>query len=73
MNTIFSFLFRAIIVVYQKVLSPFLPPSCRYTPTCSHYGMEAITKYGPWKGGVLTIKRIMSCHPWGSHGNDSVP
>ncbi|MDP7567823.1 MAG: membrane protein insertion efficiency factor YidD [Flavobacteriales bacterium] len=73
MNTIFSFLFRAIIVVYQKVLSPFLPPRCRYTPTCSHYGMEAITKYGPWKGGVLTIKRIMSCHPWGSHGHDPVP
>ena len=73
MNTIFSFLFRAIIVVYQKVLSPFLPPRCRYIPTCSNYGMEAITKYGPWKGGVLTIKRIISCHPWGSHGNDPVP
>ena len=73
MNTIFSFLFRAIIVIYQKVLSPFLPPRCRYTPTCSHYGMEAITKYGPWKGGVLTIKRIMSCHPWGGHGHDPVP
>jgi len=73
MNTIFSFLFRAIIVVYQKVLSPFLPPMCRYTPTCSHYGMEAINKYGPWKGGVLTIKRIMSCHPWGGHGHDPVP
>ena len=73
MNIIFSFLFRAIIVVYQKVLSPFLPPMCRYTPTCSHYGMEAINKYGPWKGGVLTIKRIMSCHPWGGHGHDPVP
>jgi hypothetical protein len=73
MNTIFSFLFRAIIGVYQKVLSPLLPPRCRYTPTCSHYGMQAITKYGPWKGGVLTIKRIMSCHPWGGHGHDPVP
>ena len=73
MNTIFSFLFRAIIVVYQKVLSPLLSPRCRYTPTCSHYGMEAITKYGPWSGGVLTIKRIMRCHPWGGHGHDPVP
>ena len=70
MNTIFSFLFRAIIVVYQKVLSPLLPPRCRYTPTCSNYGIEAIKKYGPWKGGVLTIKRIMSCHPWGGHGHN---
>jgi hypothetical protein len=73
MNIIFSFLFRAIIVVYQKVLSPLFPPRCRYTPTCSHYGVEAINKYGPWKGGVLTIKRIMSCHPWGGNGHDPVP
>jgi putative membrane protein insertion efficiency factor len=73
MNTIFSFLFRAIIVVYQKVLSPLLPPRCRYTPTCSNYGIEAITKYGPWEGGFLTIKRIMSCHPWGGHGHNPLP
>ena len=73
MNVIFSFLFRTIIIVYQKVLSPLLPPICRYTPTCSQYGIEAITKYGACKGGKLTIKRIFSCHPWGGHGHDPVP
>ena len=73
MNIIFSFLFRAIIVVYQKAISPLLSPSCRYTPTCSVYGLEAIEKYGPWKGGGLTLKRILTCHPWGGHGHDSLP
>ncbi len=73
MSNVFSFLFKAIIFIYQKVISPLLPPRCRYTPTCSQYGMEAITKYGPWKGGKLTIKRILSCHPWGGHGHDPVP
>ncbi len=73
MSVIFSFLFRTIIVIYQKVISPLLPPRCRYTPTCSAYGLEAITKYGPWKGGILTLKRIITCHPWGGHGHDPVP
>ena len=73
MNIIFSFLFRAIIVVYQKAISPLLSPSCRYKPTCSVYGLEAIEKYGPWKGGGLTLKRILTCHPWGGHGHDPVP
>ena len=70
MKVIFSFIFRVIIIVYQKAFSPLLPARCRYTPTCSQYGLEAITKYGPWKGGKLTIKRICSCHPWGGHGYD---
>ena len=73
MNVIFSFLLRTIIIVYQKVLSPLLPPRCRYTPTCSRYGIEAITKYGAWKGGKLTIIRIFNCHPWGGNGHDPVP
>jgi len=55
------------------VISPYLPPSCRYTPTCSAYGIEALKKYGPFKGSWLTIKRIASCHPWGGHGYDPVP
>jgi len=50
-----------------------LPPRCRYTPSCSQYGLEAITRYGPWKGGKLIAKRIFSCHPWGGHGHDPVP
>ncbi len=70
MKLIFLFLFKMIITIYQKIISPFLLPTCRYTPTCSQYGMEAIKKYGPWKGSRLTIKRILSCHPWGSNGYD---
>jgi putative membrane protein insertion efficiency factor len=69
----FSLLFLAIIKAYKVLISPILPPSCRYTPTCSDYGAQAIQKYGPFKGGWLTIKRIMRCHPWGGHGYDPVP
>jgi putative membrane protein insertion efficiency factor len=58
---------------YQYAISPYLPPSCRYTPSCSAYGIEALKKYGPFKGGWLTIKRIASCHPWGGSGYDPVP
>ncbi|RZJ79003.1 MAG: membrane protein insertion efficiency factor YidD [Flavobacterium sp.] len=70
---LFSWLFLAIIKLYQWLLSPLLGPSCRYTPTCSQYGVEAIKKHGPFKGGWLTLKRIGSCHPWGGHGHDPVP
>ena len=73
MTRLFSFVFCTIIRIYQKVFSPLLMPSCRYTPTCSQYGIEAIRKHGPWKGGRLTIKRICSCHPWGGEGHDPVP
>ncbi|MCB9014488.1 MAG: membrane protein insertion efficiency factor YidD [Lentimicrobiaceae bacterium] len=62
-----------IIRLYQGAISPYLPPSCRYTPTCSAYGVEAIKKHGPFKGGWLTIKRVLSCHPWGGSGYDPVP
>ena len=58
---------------YQGAISPYFPPSCRYTPTCSQYAIEAINKYGPFKGGWLAIKRILSCGPWGKHGHDPVP
>ncbi len=73
MTSIFSFVFCTIIRIYQKIFSPLLLPSCRYTPTCSQYGIEAIRKHGPWKGGRLIIKRICSCHPWGGEGHDPVP
>lgn len=66
-------LFIGIIRLYKSVISPILPPSCRYTPTCSTYSLQAIQKYGPFKGGWLAIKRITSCHPWGGHGHDPVP
>ena len=58
---------------YQKVVSPWTPASCRYTPTCSSYSVKAFQKHGLWKGFVLTIKRIGSCHPWGGSGYDPVP
>ena len=57
---------------YQVALSPYLPNSCRYTPTCSQYMIEAVRKYGALKGGMMGLKRLASCHPWGGHGYDPV-
>ena len=62
-----------LIRIYQITLSPFIGRSCRYYPTCSNYGIEAIQKYGAIKGGWLTFKRILSCNPWGGSGYDPVP
>ena len=72
-NPFLSFIFLAIIRFYQVFISPFLGANCRYTPTCSQYGKEAILKYGPFKGGWMALKRIASCNPWGGHGHDPVP
>ena len=70
-------LLRDVLVVflkgYQRIVSPLLPGSCRFTPTCSQYGIDAITKYGFLKGGFLTTKRLLSCHPWGGNGYDPIP
>lgn len=65
--------FIFIIKIYQYFISPLTGASCRYTPTCSQYSIEAIKKYGAFKGGWLTLKRIASCNPWGGHGHDPVP
>ncbi|MDR2027740.1 MAG: membrane protein insertion efficiency factor YidD [Prevotellaceae bacterium] len=62
-----------LIKIYQLCISPFIPASCRYTPTCSAYALEALKKYGLFKGGYLSMKRIFSCHPWGGSGYDPVP
>lgn len=62
-----------VIWFYRHCISPLLPPVCRYTPTCSQYAVEAIKKYGPFKGGWLAAKRIMRCNPWGGSGYDPVP
>jgi len=62
-----------LIKIYQKAVSPLTPASCRYNPTCSSYSIDAFQKHGLWKGFVLTIKRIGSCHPWGGSGYDPVP
>ncbi|MFM1744214.1 MAG: hypothetical protein RLZZ630_151 [Bacteroidota bacterium] len=68
-----SSLLLGLISLYKQGISPYLGPACRYTPTCSDYGAEAIRKHGPLKGSWLTLKRILSCHPWGGHGYDPVP
>jgi putative membrane protein insertion efficiency factor len=65
--------FILLIKIYQLLISPLFPSSCRYTPTCSHYTSEALKKYGLFKGGWLGIKRISRCHPWGGSGYDPVP
>jgi putative membrane protein insertion efficiency factor len=65
--------FLVLIKLYQWVLSPWIGPKCRYTPTCSHYAVEALQKHGLLKGLWLSIKRISRCHPWGSSGYDPVP
>ena len=58
---------------YQKFISPLKPPSCRFTPTCSQYAIEAIRKHGPFKGFALAVWRILRCNPWGGSGYDPVP
>lgn len=62
-----------LIIFYQKCISPLKPPTCRFYPTCSHYGLEAIRRFGAIKGGWLTIKRICKCHPFHPGGIDEVP
>jgi uncharacterized protein len=66
-------IFISIIRFYQVVISPIKPPSCRFYPTCSHYGLEAVQRFGALKGGWLTIKRISKCHPFHPGGIDHVP
>ena len=58
---------------YRLLLSPWLGHSCRYTPTCSVYALQALERHGALKGGWLAIKRIGRCHPWGGFGVDDVP
>ncbi|HNX11670.1 MAG TPA: membrane protein insertion efficiency factor YidD [Paludibacteraceae bacterium] len=61
------------IYFYRYAISPLKPPSCRYTPTCSEYAVQAVKKHGPFKGLWLATRRILSCHPWGGSGYDPVP
>ena len=65
--------FLFLIFLYQKLISPLLGPTCRYTPTCSQYTKEAIKKYGPLKGIRISLNRILKCNPWGGKGYDPVP
>lgn len=65
--------FIFLVKCYQYGISPYLPASCRYSPTCSHYTIEALKKHGLFKGSWLSLKRIISCNPWGGKGYDPVP
>ncbi len=73
MKRLLSNFFIFLIRFYKAAISPLLGAACRYTPTCSQYGVEALQKHGPFKGLWLTIKRVVSCNPWGGHGYDPVP
>ncbi|MDY3974484.1 membrane protein insertion efficiency factor YidD [uncultured Veillonella sp.] len=68
-----NILLIALVQVYRYGISPLKPKSCRFYPTCSTYTLEALRKYGPFKGSYLGIKRILKCHPWHKGGYDPVP
>ena len=68
-----KYIFIALIKFYQMYISPRIPASCRFIPTCSAYALEAIQKYGALKGGILAIKRVLRCHPGNPGGFDPVP
>ncbi len=73
LKDILVFLLIIPVKIYKLFISPMLGASCRYTPTCSEYAIQALKKHGPFKGLYLAVKRILSCNPWGGHGHDPVP
>ena len=66
-------LLRGLVRAFQLVVSPVIAPRCRHLPTCSAYAVEAITEHGALRGGWLSVKRVLRCHPWGTSGLDPVP
>ena len=68
-----TLMFIGVVKLYQAVISPLMPRTCRHLPTCSEYTIEALRVFGPFKGTYLSIKRIISCRPGGSHGYDPLP
>lgn len=68
-----TWLLIGLVQLYRHCISPLTPPSCRFYPTCSAYTLEALRKYGPFKGSYLGIRRILKCHPFHKGGYDPVP
>jgi putative membrane protein insertion efficiency factor len=68
-----GFALIVLIKIYQYMLSPLMPPTCRYLPTCSAYAAEAVQRHGAIVGAWLALRRLARCHPWGGHGYDPVP
>ena len=73
MKKIFIYPFLILIRIYQPLISPLLPSTCRFSPTCSEYSKQSLIKYGLIKGSILSVKRILKCNPWGGNGYDPVP
>lgn len=69
MKRLILFLIRG----YRILISPLFPPTCRFHPTCSQYAMEAVERFGAWRGGILAARRVLRCHPWHTGGYDPVP
>jgi uncharacterized protein len=72
-SSVLNTLLRGLIRLYQLAVSPVLPPSCRYLPSCSDYALEALARHGIARGLVLALRRLARCHPWGGSGYDPVP
>ena len=73
MKKIFIYPFLILIRIYQTLISPLLPSTCRFSPTCSEYSKQSLIKHGLIKGIILSVKRILKCNPWGGNGYDPVP
>ena len=73
MKRVLTTFFLLPVYFYRYCISPYTPASCRFTPTCSEYAIQALKKHGPFKGIGLTFKRLIRCHPWGGKGHDPVP
>ncbi|NLN36844.1 MAG: membrane protein insertion efficiency factor YidD [Bacteroidales bacterium] len=73
LKKVLTFPLILLVKCYQLCISPFTPPSCRFTPTCSQYALEALKKHGPVKGLYLAVWRFLRCNPWGGSGYDPVP